>query len=55
MAYCVEFHNQHYVWFLVLPFASFVTLHKLFKQSKPEFPHLENEAIYIRLTGFYED
>jgi hypothetical protein len=40
---CVEkflFYNQCCVWFQILPQARFVTPHKLFKQSKPEFPHL---------------
>lgn len=55
MAYYMEFHNQHCVWLLILPLTSFMTSYKLFKQSKLEFPHLENEAIYIRLAGFYED
>lgn len=55
MAYWMEFHNPHHVWFLILLLTSFVTPHKLFKQSKPEFSHLENEAIYICLAGFYQD
>lgn len=52
LLHMLEFHNQHYVCFLILPLASSVTSHKLFKQTKPEFPHLANEVIYICLAGF---
>lgn len=50
-----ELHNQTYVWLLLLPLASFVTSHKLFKQSKSKLPHLENDSVYICFAGFYED